>query len=232
MLNDGTMAGCERQELISDLFHALNQPLTTLRCSLELALQQPRTARQYRDGLSAALAQAERIARLASGLRDLLEADDAGDDRQVLALEVCLQETVVDLLPVAEIAGVRLSFQRRSPCRVFFEPRRLRQALFHLMSFALDSGRGPAAVIIETAEREKEAALLVTTSRQDVASPQNLAAGPAAKNPGGRGRELARRLDLAIARGMFEAAGGWVRLESGEECLSVEVRLPRASCGT
>ena len=125
-----TMAGDgERRELISDLFHALNQPLTTLRCSLELALQQPRTAKQYRDGLSVALKHAEQIAWLATGIRELLEADDADDDRQVLALEVCLQEAVVDLLPVAETAGVRLSFRRGSPCRVFFEPRRLAKLL-------------------------------------------------------------------------------------------------------
>ncbi len=225
-----TMAGDgERRELISDLFHALNQPLTTLRCSLELALQQPRTAKQYRDGLIVALKHAEQIAWLATGIRELLEADDADDDHQVLALEVCLQETVVDLLPVAETAGVRLSFHRGSPCRVFFEPRRLRQALFHLLEYVLSGSRTAAAVNIEAAERGEEAVLVVTTSSQDVPCPQNSVAGPAANGSEGKAPELARRLGLAIARGIFQAAGGGLRLEGSGDCLSVEVRLPLAS---
>ena len=230
--NESTMAGSgERRELISDLFHALNQPLTTLRCSLELALHQPRSAKQYRDSLAVALKHAEQIAWLAIGIRELLEADDAGDDRQVLALEVCLQEAVVDLLPVAETAGVRLSFHPSSPCRVLFEPRRLRQALFHLVEFVLGSSRVPAAVDIETAERGQEVVLVATTSPQGVPCPQNSAAGFPVDEPEGKARELARRLGLAIARGIFEAAGGGFRLECSRDCLSVEVRLPLASSG-
>ena len=161
----------------------------------------------------------------------ILEADDASDDRKVLALEVCLREAVVDWLPVAETAGVRLSFQRSSPCRVFFEPRRLRQALFHLLEFVLDSGRAPAAVNIETSEQGEEAILLVTTSPQSVPSRQNPTAGLAADEPEGKARTLARRLGLAIAQGIFEAAGGGFRLEGSGDCLSVEVRLPLASSG-
>ncbi len=225
-----TMAGDgERRELITDLFHALNQPLTTLRCSLELALQQPRTAKQYRDGLSVALKHAEQIAWLATGIRELLEADDADDDRQVLALEVCLQETVVDLLPVAETAGVRLSLHRGSPCRVIFEPRRLRQALFHLLEYVLSCSRTAAAVNIETEERGEEVVLVVATSPQEVLCPENSVAGPAADGPAGKAPELARRLGLAIACGIFQAAGGGLCLEGSGDCLSVKVRLPLAS---
>src|SRR6266705_830270 len=94
--HQSTMAGGERRELIFDLFHALNQPLTTLRCSLELTLHQPRTAKQYRDSLAGALRHTEQITWLTTDLRELLEADDASDDRKVLALEVCLRKAVVD----------------------------------------------------------------------------------------------------------------------------------------
>jgi hypothetical protein len=38
-------AECESRQLVSDLFHELSQPLTTLCCSLELALLQTPTAR-------------------------------------------------------------------------------------------------------------------------------------------------------------------------------------------
>ena len=36
-------AECESRQLVSDLFHQLSQPLTTLCCSLELALLQTPT---------------------------------------------------------------------------------------------------------------------------------------------------------------------------------------------
>ncbi len=71
--------------------------------------------------------------------------------------------------------------------------------------------------------------LLVTTSPQDVPCPQNSVAGPAANGSEGKAPELARRLGLAIARGIFQAAGGGLRLEGSGDCLSVEVRLPLAS---
>ncbi len=69
--------GRDRQQRIADRFHALNQPLTTLCCSLELALSQPRTAEQYRDNLRDALTYAEQVAGLARGLREMLEAENA-----------------------------------------------------------------------------------------------------------------------------------------------------------
>jgi two-component system heavy metal sensor histidine kinase CusS len=212
----------ERQQLLADLFHALNQPLTTLGCSLELALHQPRTAEQYRDSLQAALQQAEHITRLAGGIRELLEAADPGDDRRVLALDGCLRETVRDWLPVAESAQVRLLLRCRAPCHVRFESRRLRQGLFHLLQYVLDDAGAGAAVDLEAAERGGEAVLVVTASRGDVPALQN----PASENSEKKAQELARRLGLAIARGIFEAAGGVWQVEDGEDGWKLEVRLP------
>jgi signal transduction histidine kinase len=50
------------QELISELFHALNQPLTTLQISLEPSLQRPRSEEEYQQTLRRALHQAQEIA--------------------------------------------------------------------------------------------------------------------------------------------------------------------------
>src|SRR5205814_2262620 len=105
----------DRKELISDLFHALNQPLTTLRCSLELTLHQPvRAAEQYREALNHALDHAEQVVRLVSGIRELVEVDEPGAESEVLELDSYLQHAVMDLLPVAEAAGVRISLRRSS----------------------------------------------------------------------------------------------------------------------
>src|SRR5512141_1873955 len=97
----------ERQRLIADLFHALSQPITALRCSLELALHDNRAPDPSPENLQTALEHAERIARLTSGIRQLLEADDPGDERLAFPLEVSLREAVIEIQPVAEAARVR-----------------------------------------------------------------------------------------------------------------------------
>ncbi len=68
------------EELLRELFHGLSQPLSTLRCSLELALRrQPLTATEYRDLLQHALAQAEHAACLIVSLREMLESGEPGE---------------------------------------------------------------------------------------------------------------------------------------------------------
>jgi len=219
---------CERKPLVAELFHALNQPLTTLRCSLELALIQPRTVEQTNGTLRQALAQAERLAWLASGLQELMASDDAGDDREMLELDVYVQQVVMDILPVAETAGVQISLHRSSGCCVVFEARRLRQALFHLMEYALSAVRAGTAIRVEIRQQDDEALLtLETTPGPD---PRELPAADAERLDEGPGRaELARRLQLAIVRGIMAAAGGKFQLSSAGQALSFEIRLPQTS---
>jgi signal transduction histidine kinase len=46
----------------------------------------------------------------------------------------------------------------------------------------------------------------------------------------GKHRDLKRRLGLAIARRIIERADGSLQTENREERLSLEVRLPLATC--
>ena len=102
---ESSVAGveCESRQLVSDLFHQLSQPLTTLCCSLELALLQTPTAEQYSEIVSQALSQAEKVSALATAIRELFDASLAGQCGEVLDLRRAVEETVGDLLPVAEI---------------------------------------------------------------------------------------------------------------------------------
>jgi len=217
----------ERQRLIADLFHALNQPLTTLRCSLELTLVQPRTPEQNAETIKLALTQAEHASWVAAGLRELVSSDDPGEEREVLELEVCLQQVVLDLLPLAEAAGVYLSVRRSSACSVFFEPLRLRRALFYLLEYALETVPRGATIKIEICEQVGEAVLsLAASSPGNTAEP---AMPGAAESSDGLEQQLSRRLQLAIARSLFEAAGGELRAESSQHAFVLEVKLPVTS---
>ena len=125
-----TLPDFELERLSSDLFHALSQPLTGLCCSLELTLQQSLTAEEYRESVSRALIQAERVSWLTMGIRELFEAGQAGEDCEVLALQGAVAGAIDDVLLVAETAGVRICWVTRSACPVWFEAQRLRNALF------------------------------------------------------------------------------------------------------
>ena len=223
MENPSAAAIGEPRQLVADLFHQLSQPLTTLCCSLELAQLQNPTAEQYGEIVSRTLEQAEKASWLATAIRELFDAGQAGGDGEVLELRWVVEDAVADLLPVAHSAGVQVCYSPRSPCPVRFDAQRLRQALFHLLAFGFASG-GPGAVLkIEVEERGAEAWLTLILSGHgefDGASP----AGP---NHDHLPDDMARRLGLGIARAIFEAAGGSFRLHRGADCLSVEVGLLR-----
>ncbi len=216
MKNPTVAAECESRQLISDLFHQLSQPLATLCCSLELALLQTPSAEQYSEVVGHALGQAEKVSALTTGIRELIEAGQAGHGGEVLELRRAVEDAVAGLWPVAESAGVQVACTPGPACRLCFDARRLRQGLFHLMGFVI--GSGGSRVQIELAEREAEVALKLTVSR--VGIPDGL---PSANSD----QELLRRLGLGIARAIFEAAGGTFTVESGVEDLSVQVRILR-----
>ncbi len=108
MGNPTAAALTESQQLVSDLFHQLSQPLTTLCCALELALLQTPTREQYGEIVSQALGQAEKASALATAIRELFDAGQPGGSGDLLELRRAVEEAVADLLPVAESAGVQV----------------------------------------------------------------------------------------------------------------------------
>ena len=218
-------ADAERLQLISDLFHALNQPITALRCSVELNLLQPRTAEQYCLALQNASEHGERIAQLSNGISALLQTDDPGDEREAISLDACLRETVADLQPVAEAADLKLTVERLTPCRVFLEPRRLRQALFHLFEFVLTSRPAGGVVTLIAEESRTDAVVVLTAAGGEYLCNEELSPAEA----GAREQELNRRLSFAIARGIFERAGGSLHELRDRPCTRIKLRLPLAA---
>jgi signal transduction histidine kinase len=209
--NSCPLPDCEPRQLLADLFHALSQPLTTLCCSLELTLQQAATAEEYRACVTRALADAERVSWLSTGIRELLEAGHAGEDCESLPMQAAVQATIGDLLLLAESAGVRIGYLPGETGPVWFEAQRLRRGLFHLLGFALSAGGQGATVRIELAEAGEEVELALSGEGRALVEDQ-----------------LERRLGLGIARAIFESAGGSFRVEQAEQGWSVVVRIARA----
>lgn len=218
MENRTVPAEYEFRQLVSDLFHQLSQPITTLCCSLELALLQTPEPEQYREIMSQALCQAEKVSALATAVRELFDAGQPGENGEILELGTAVADTVSDLLPVAESAGVQVCYVPGPACPVWFDAPRLRQGLFHLIGFVIGSGSPGTTVRIELAGRAAEVMLALTVSRQRVHErpPDSIS-----------DQELTQRLGLGIARAIFVAAGGSLTVKRGDEGLRVEIRLLR-----
>lgn len=64
------MSGAPLPEPLSDLCHALSQPLTAARCSIELALQLPADDPRHTGLLEDAIAALERMSQITRQIRD------------------------------------------------------------------------------------------------------------------------------------------------------------------
>jgi signal transduction histidine kinase len=67
-----------KDDALSEIFHELSQPLTTLECGLELALRHDTTVAQLRKRLNVLLETAFAMHQKLAGLRGLRQERDAG----------------------------------------------------------------------------------------------------------------------------------------------------------
>lgn len=222
--------GEDRRREISELFHAINQPLTTLCCSLELALYQNWTAEQYREGVAQALEQAGYLSGLLAGARQLWEAEDPGELRRVVWLDTAIAETVQDLLPVARERQVEVSCCCAARLPVLAEPRRMRQGLFYLAESALNRAQSGSEFRV-TADLHEDSALLGFM----IASAGERIPGEHADSTSAKPTEEPNgliQLPLMVARRIFEAAGGSYQILRDGHHLSFRVRLPLCPLST
>jgi two-component system C4-dicarboxylate transport sensor histidine kinase DctB len=220
---------CGYGQLMSDIFHDLSQPLSTLTCLLEINLLLSRTAKQWRQDLKIALKQVRSIVWLFHALRELWEAGSAPQGQEVLSVAVCLREMVADLLPVAESAKVKLFVASSSDCPVSFQASRLRQGLTHLLDFAIQSCADGAEVKITAREEGEAARVRVAISTGEISVANDLAEGSTAEAAEWKQHDLKRRLGIAVAWRVFESGGGILHAEESEDRLCLEVVLPLAS---
>jgi signal transduction histidine kinase len=133
------------------------------------------------------------------------------------------------LMPLAERARVKFSLIASSDCPVNFETSRLRQALFHLLEFALGASAAGAKVKITAGEEDDGVRVTVEISAVGGSGSKAQDAGSTAESAERKQREFKRRLGLAIARRIFETADGSLHAEGSGERSWLEVRLPLVS---
>ena len=134
--------------LIGDLFHALSQPLTSLRCVIEVALLEVRDPEEYRETLQQCLALAEQISVLAAGLRELQDTPKSEDAGPKLALQICLREMAEEFSPLAAAEGKKLLLTTLpESCDV--QEAAARRALFLLLQNALELSAADGVITLK-----------------------------------------------------------------------------------
>jgi len=199
---------------LAHLLHALNQPLTGLQCSLELALAGRRRPEEHVRTLREGLDLTERMRVLVEAIRELTDTQPDAVAEEIFKFDELLRDTVDNLRPVAAALGVRLVLVSSLPLSVKADRRSMAALIFRLLESALALTRTGSDLQIVVAPELEQIHLVV--SWKQGATPQH--------SPFSR-PELA----LLIAQAGFERAGGeWNHTLEGT-MQSCTVRLPLTS---
>lgn len=221
--NDAPKAGFEQRDLLAEVFHALNQPMAGLRCTLEAALAKNRSAEQYRQHMETALEKAGEIERWTRSISEFVLADyEKEEKRQSLPLGKYVRECADDLALVAEASQVRCTINIEKDHRVWFSPRILKQMMFRIYEFALaEVGAGGAILIGDILLAD--VVILEYVLRNDGTTGTNAADGQNMHR-----QKLWLELSFATAQRVIEAAGGHLAKETSPHETKICLQLPLA----
>jgi hypothetical protein len=211
----GTAAGvalAQERTPLAQLLHALNQPLTGLQCSMEVALGATRSAEQYRQGLREGLELTARMRELVEAIREVVDGqEDAGAEAgETVDLNSVLQEASLDLKPVAESRGVGVNLVCDSPLMVGAERRRLFALAFRLIEAALGLAAAGSELRVEVGGAAATLRVLWHGERPSAFSRSDVA--------------------LLVAQAGWEQIGAEWRRERDENGETVKISLARI-CG-
>jgi K+-sensing histidine kinase KdpD len=211
------------EQLVSDIFHELSQPLTTLNCCLEGMLKRKGAAARSQQDMRTALQQAGKVIRLISDLRQLVGSGRACDPSHRSSLEVCLKESVGDLLAGAERTRVKRLMFCGAPVEVPIESSQLKHALARLIEFILNCSCPQSELNIKAFRANNEIVLTMRTSK-----PRNIGTIKFQNTENEESRALRGRIAVAIARRTFESVHGRLEVCHRSGLFSIQVRLPTA----
>ncbi len=205
----------ESRRPLAQLLHALNQPLTGLQCSMEVALAGPRTPQQYLQGLREGLELTGRMRELVHAIREVtdLQAEE-NEQWQTVEWQALLQEAVDDLNPVAVEKGIRivLDCSAVSQLAVRVGQRRLATLLFQSLESVLSLAAPQTLLRVETEVGSAETAAWLRI-RWQAECPASAFSRP--------------ELGFLIAQAGWERMGADWRRERAENQESIAIRLPR-----
>ena len=209
------------QEVLGELLHSLSQPLTSLRCSLELSIDD--VAERQQSAVSLALQQTEKVIGMIQLMREYLDAEQPGSEAHPVALAPAVEAVVEELASIAALRRIKLAVVGTCSANVPMPEPRLRLALQYLLSALIQAARASSEISLRLEEGSSESVLRVEGER-----------GARFRDDGARGSHSPRdsvsgtlgKVRLAIASRVLETAGAILAIEDGDRPGFV-LRIPR-----
>jgi two-component system sensor histidine kinase ResE len=130
----------EQQQFIADVSHELRTPLTVMRGSLEVALEEDRSAEEYREAMGNALLEVRHLTRLSQNLLYLARGQAGRVTLSFANVDLAkfISEVTKDLLPAMSDRDLELSVDLpEGPIRAFIDSDRMQQVLHNLLENAI-----------------------------------------------------------------------------------------------
>ena len=124
-------------DVLGDLLHSLSQPLTSLRCSLELSIDEAAAHRQ--ESVAVALQQTEKVIGMVQLMREYLDAEHPLPEAYPVALAPVLRDVVDELASIAAVEGVTLQLVGTCKATLAASESWLRLALQYLIAAVVET---------------------------------------------------------------------------------------------
>ena len=190
------------QAVLGELLHSLSQPLTSLRCSLELSIDED--AAQSRATVAAALEQTERVIGVVKLMQEFLDFEPIEAKTQPVPLAPAVRRVLEELSFLAEARQVRLHIKGTCRAAIPVSQSRLHLALQYLIGTVIEAQPRDSAIRFVLQDGESESLLTVCPLS---ALPLEVRTKP---DPV---RATMRRVRTAIARRVLESAGATLHFD-------------------
>lgn len=224
--------------VLGELLHSVSQPLTTLRCSLELSLDD--AAERQQQAVTAALEQAENVIAMIQLMREYLDAEEEEAKGSAVPVFRLLNSVIEELSPLAAIRDVRLRVAGTCSAELPGDEWRVRKALGYLIATIVERQPAGNEVWLRLEERATDIVVRARGERREATeanphkthSPETNSNQAVLEEPLDPPRAIdnslrmtMERVRLAISARVLENAGA--ALTFGEDAAEVVVRIPR-----
>jgi signal transduction histidine kinase len=210
------------QDVLGELLHSLCQPLTSLRCSLELSIDE--AAEQQQNAVAVALQETDRAIGIIQLMREYLDAEQRGSGIHAAAFAPAIRSVIEELSSIASVRGVRLRLAGTCAATLKLPEAQLRLALQYLFMTIVEGqpaggrvvflmGEGPAGAVLRVeGGREFRGVRSRQNEMSAIRSPLKLSAPQSTGTP----LPPLRWVRLAIASRVIETAGAMLVLRDGD----------------
>lgn len=225
------LASSAKTDFLSRMSHELRTPLNAI-VGFGQLLALDETQPERREAVDQILAAGLHLVGLIDELLDVsqIEAGILELDASDVDLVELARESVALVAPLAAARSIAVDVEARGPTRVRGDARRLRQVLLNLLSNAIKYNRDGGRVVLAMAATGAEATIVVSDTGVGISEPDVARIFEPFQRVPGQTRVEGTGLGLSVSRGLVEAMGGSIRVQSAPGRGSVfTVTLPAAS---